>query len=168
MELLTSPLFILPCVALIFIGIIVMAWLAAKPRGVLTRAEPGPGEWFEMVAAPDDGRTYRLLLQYDISYRMRKHEDEYGLVCELKGSVAGRPVIDERLGIGTMLPDGVRMIRLEMNPTEVSRFDDYDRRATVELAALGPRGRGNEIKIRGRIVPHEETTVHSLKLFLSR
>ena len=77
------------------------------------------------------------------------------------------PVIDERLGIGTMIPDDVRMIRLEMNPTEVSRFDDYDRRATVELAEFGPRERGAEIKVRGRIEPHERTTVHSLKLFLS-
>ncbi len=168
MEFLTSPLFILPCVALILIGMIVMAWLAARPRGAVARAEPGPGEWFEMSASPDDSRSYRLLLHYDISYRMKKHEEEYGLVCELKGTVAGRHVIDERLGIGTMIPDDVRMIRTEMNPTEVSRFDDYDRRAAVELAAFGPREKGDAIRIRGRIVPHEETTVHSLKLFLSR
>lgn len=94
MEFLTSAPFILPLLALVIIGIIIMAWLAARPGGAVARAEPGTGEWFEMSAAPDDSRTYRLLLKYDISYRCLHHEDEYGLVFELEGSVAGRTVID--------------------------------------------------------------------------
>ena len=150
---------------IVLVGIYV---LRRMPRGKVAEVAVGPGESFELRAAPADARSYKIWARYDMAWTGTQHDN--GLSFRFEATVDGAVVLDRFIGLGRMTMDdpGDYIDPTPMLARSSRSPSGYSEAATIQVFDLGPRVAGSELVVRGSVVPSQGTTLAAVTVFLAR
>jgi hypothetical protein len=146
-------------------GIIVFRALTkGKQIEIITVA----GEPFEMVCAPMNAKEYRLWARYSLDWT-QGGRNGYSLVFDLKVTVDGALVYEDKLGIGQETPESNDYVSgPEYFSNSVSSPSSNHRTASIAILKLGPRPLNSEIVVTGKVIEVGNTSAGPTKLYVAR
>jgi hypothetical protein len=145
---------------------VIIPLLNRKARKALAETDVTPGSRFSIRSGVEKPGKYRVVLRFAVSHKGRAKD--YGIRCQVDGSVNDQKVFWRDFAIGDKAPGGV-----EKNPKFLSKqsISSFRKRKTIGAVLLGHL----EVKmlyegmgVSGRITVAEGTDVESLKVVIEK
>jgi hypothetical protein len=122
---------------------------------------------FEIKCTFPKVKKYRIFLKFSILYD--GGEDEYALICILKGMLDTKQVIDHVIGNGYELPSHVQQTSKFMAHHTAGFNPEYENRlsATLHLGTVKSNRQGSKFDLTGKITYKTNTFPELLKLYIA-